>query len=643
MGYADAQYIVNEVLRDAPNKAASGLPVCDFTFNAYYGYKSINVKFSARDTVIDGELISRFEDVTIVYKKDSIPEHRMDGELIGVYGRDDMTTYADTPITVSDLDYGTYYVRAFTRSDHAVISSCAEWIRKIELKFAPIYGFHQNFKDHNPDTCITYIETNKDYDPLHCNVSTGNVVMGGWDIGWDWLNRVKPFMVKTNGEVDYALDPDDYTKKLEDGTPSDIANADYDGGAYVWIPKIYCKEIYSDDGTERTVYFCENDQDPIMQGAWKWPFVMADGTEIEGFWLAMFFPDLTTKKPLGLNPNKYISGLFAGVVQGGSFLLQGFAGYQQITQYKNTLTDSPNTRASFFGGSATFLFRDILYMLAKSTDIQKHMGCGAPNIGASDVLGGYTPSYITVDISHLYTHGGFYGYGVPKEYKAGDTSTYQSLANGYNYGKLFHCMTLGAFADSGLYRYGNTLKIVGTNYYGYPNVITMIPKLFDSLSTNMVDLEILNTSIQYPNIQFNSMKYSEYGSTPYATKTNELTAPASLDECLCDYHRPLDLFDYSSHSTNGQYVRKYCENINIMCCSYGSFGGRRVSIPYNNSYGNSGNWASPKDAGPFITCLMPFDIEYGFTAGSSPTGAKKSADMSAAYCIAPEPNWTPYD
>lgn len=41
----------------------------------------------------------------------------------------------------------------------------------------------------------------------------------------------RPCMLKSDGTVDYYLDPDDYTKKEDGETPSDIANVNYNGNA----------------------------------------------------------------------------------------------------------------------------------------------------------------------------------------------------------------------------------------------------------------------------------------------------------------------------------------------------------------------------------------------------------------------------
>ena len=58
-----------------------------------------------------------------------------------------------------------------------------------------------------------------------------------------WQNAFfmpKPCMLNSDGTVAYYLNPDDYTKKA-DGTPSDVANPDFDGNAMMEWPLIYYK------------------------------------------------------------------------------------------------------------------------------------------------------------------------------------------------------------------------------------------------------------------------------------------------------------------------------------------------------------------------------------------------------------------
>ena len=72
---------------------------------------------------------------------------------------------------------------------------------------------------------MTYLEDAREMFPASMRSTT-------FDYG-SWKNAFfmpKPCMLKSNGKVDYYLDPNDYTKKLN-GTASDISNPNYDGNA----------------------------------------------------------------------------------------------------------------------------------------------------------------------------------------------------------------------------------------------------------------------------------------------------------------------------------------------------------------------------------------------------------------------------
>lgn len=105
----------------------------------------------------------------------------------------------------------------------------------------------------NADTAeITYLADNKNFTPAAMGSTT-------FDYG-SWGNAFfmpRPCMLKSDGKVDYYLDPNDYSKKL-DGTASDIADPTYDGNVMLEFPKIWYKfEPTGDDG-EGGTFHCSN-------------------------------------------------------------------------------------------------------------------------------------------------------------------------------------------------------------------------------------------------------------------------------------------------------------------------------------------------------------------------------------------------
>lgn len=63
------------------------------------------------------------------------------------------------------------------------------------------------------------------------------LVWGSWK---DFVEEYfKPAMLKSDGTIDYYLDPYDLTKKTDGVTASDVANTSYDGNAMLIVKPIY--------------------------------------------------------------------------------------------------------------------------------------------------------------------------------------------------------------------------------------------------------------------------------------------------------------------------------------------------------------------------------------------------------------------
>lgn len=90
-----------------------------------------------------------------------------------------------------------------------------------------IYGVHINGADSNPKTRVKYLADAVGMTPAHMNFTSGTFDYGSWA---NAFFMPKPCMLKTNGQVDYYLNENDLTKKI-DGSASDIANINYDGNA----------------------------------------------------------------------------------------------------------------------------------------------------------------------------------------------------------------------------------------------------------------------------------------------------------------------------------------------------------------------------------------------------------------------------
>lgn len=354
--FPEAQYAIDEILEGITLGQVTGIPPQNMkSFTVTSKNNGAMIKWQLPDdTVIDGQTICTAKGVKILRKAVTPPASIDDGDVIGDYLGDGQ--YEDTGLT----NGVTYYYAAFPHSDHGVYNFNPVNVKKVVPSDVKFWAFDQNFADKNPATTITYPAgyENEGYAPMLTNEGTGAATAGDWA---DFLENVlqnKPAMVKPTGELDYWLDPNDYTKKA-DGTASDYNNTSYVGGAFAWIKKIYVKEEYASDGSSRRVIFADKTQDGFVPLG----FVDFNDRELEGGWIPMGYMDANGKT------------LIAGT--------QPCAG--KTNNQERALITAFSSRAVNFGGPILHLLRDLEYMLFKSTDIQLQAGHGKCNAGSQAV------------------------------------------------------------------------------------------------------------------------------------------------------------------------------------------------------------------------------------------------------------------
>lgn len=263
--------------------------------------------------------------------------------------------------TILDSEGNTMPKRGKLQFDGMIVKDDSTNDVTIVKPYTSVYGFHQNFSDTNPNTTITYLSntTNANYSPMMTNKDAGTVTAGGWETFLTDVLFNKPAMVKTDGTLDYWLDPNDYTKKL-DGTSSDVTNTSYSGaGAFAWINRIYMKEVYAANGNSRDVYFAfgEKPDDTYYPVG----FVDENDNVLEGLWIPMAY----------------------AATNGKTLLNSAVPLSRKTLSVYNTTISGVSTRARFFGGAITNVIRDLMYMLFKSTDMQTKAGYGYVSTTAS--------------------------------------------------------------------------------------------------------------------------------------------------------------------------------------------------------------------------------------------------------------------
>lgn len=262
------------------------------------------------------------------------------------------------------------------------------------IKTEAVYGFIEHNAILAPGTRIEYIGANKNYTPITITKG-GGYSLGDWG-DFPWLKANKPYMVRSDGTADYRLDENDYTKK-EDGTASDVANANYDGGAFAWAQKIYKREYTS--GDDRYVLFRFEKAD----GFEPIGFIDSDNKELEGVWIPMFYGSIISDKMKCISGNQPV--------------------YNKNTSQEKAAIDAFGTRAKFFGGSIVNTLVDLMLMFGRNSDLQEVYGTG--NCGGHDAS--QEPTY-GVKRNAVVNGGQFYG-----------TNDNTSL------NKIFHSIVLGSY------------------------------------------------------------------------------------------------------------------------------------------------------------------------------------------------------
>lgn len=200
------------------------------------------------------------------------------------------------------------------------------------------YGMiiHQNTA--NPAQNVEYIGINKDFTPMIMG-QDGAVSYGSWSSMPTIVKNV-PAMVKTNGTVDYYLNPDDYTKKMQGGD-SDVSNTAYDGNALSWFEPIWVRIKAIGDDLEVRFAYSKLDDDYIE--------VCPAGC---GVWLPMFYGSVVNGKM------RSIAGTnVCGNTTGNT---------DTATQYASITANGSNYL--FFGGKLHIAITLLHYMWFKGTN-----------------------------------------------------------------------------------------------------------------------------------------------------------------------------------------------------------------------------------------------------------------------------------
>ena len=315
------------------------------------------------DTIIDGQVACIVEKVIIRRKLGSVPISETDGDLVLEIKRKDFGSYkneyfVDTTLSPSNGDV--YYYKAFPMSTTGFYNTnSANETDGIKCKNYNLYGFKLDQNESDPNSMITYLSDcdNKYYKSAKMNYTTDAFDYGDWGDAW-FIKNLKPCMLKYDGTVDYELDKNDYTKKL-DGTASDVANASYGGNAMVGIPKVYWKIVNNGDNTAN-IYICDKKLD---DGFHCWSHIDNNGNEIDYCYMPIYN---------GSNVNSVLRSI------SGKSPMTSQTATTEITYAK-----ANNTSSDIIWYTELFndrmLINLLLLLIGKSTDTQTVFGTGNNN------------------------------------------------------------------------------------------------------------------------------------------------------------------------------------------------------------------------------------------------------------------------
>ena len=230
------EYFDGENWRQIAGGSGSQVPlgnVVDFTAEPDDGKVILRWK-DPDDIVVDGIIISKWAGTKILRKIGSYSDNENDGVLVvdsGVRNQYAVDGFIDTGLE-NDIEY--FYMAFPYTTDGVYTSDVANRVSATPTA-QKIYGIVIDETNSNPETAVTYIDDAVGFTPMKGN--DGNFQWGSWEQVFNDIG-IKPCVLK-NGVVQYYLNPNDYTKKL-DGTSADIESGN-DGDVMIEFPTIHWK------------------------------------------------------------------------------------------------------------------------------------------------------------------------------------------------------------------------------------------------------------------------------------------------------------------------------------------------------------------------------------------------------------------
>ena len=239
-------------------------------------------------------------------------------------------------------------------------------------KTGVVYGFHINGSESDPASKVTYLRDAIGATPAAMNFTAGTFSYGSWA---DAFFLPRPCMLKSNGKVDYYLNPNDYTKKA-DGTASDIADTTYDGNAMMeWGrdgKKIWMKIVPDIDHNGASVYIADHQADADFH---DWPFHNSAGQSMDHFYTAIYNGSIVSNKMRSMS---------------GQTVSKSKTANQEIAAAQLNNSVAANLMWNTELNCDITLINMLLILMGKSTNVQAVFGEGLHTGGNETINDGFT-------------------------------------------------------------------------------------------------------------------------------------------------------------------------------------------------------------------------------------------------------------
>ena len=208
------------------------------------------------------------------------------------------------------------------------------------------YGYRRTKNNSDPNTRIEYLHDAVGMVPMSVDLTTGLPNYGSWKSFIDEVCR--PVMLKSDGTVDYELNHDDQTLKI-DGTPSDIANAEYDGNAmvefrnYIWVRRTentdYEEVVFSNVQYDNTYHAYANiNESGSVNNEFYWG--MYEGSTVNGV-----MKSISGRTPT--STQTATAEISQAQANGGGWYIIYKSGWDYIIDLLTLISKTDNSQATF--------------------------------------------------------------------------------------------------------------------------------------------------------------------------------------------------------------------------------------------------------------------------------------------------------